>query len=364
MQRKVSWGQWSYIQNTFGELIKILRNITEQPKRILSQHNNWTKREKVGEMSTSTVRWLEKNYGNDSENSIPKYIYQESRTIRWDSYENRVVKKQTLELLYLLEQYIRNGTDEMVKNASIYKDQLQYWVRNSFIKNIHPWEGHTQVTMTFRKHPIYSQWHNWFYRLYKHGKEKVGFDYAFPLKETFALYEMWCYMRIVRIFRLKGLLSNTSGIFKSNQKGVFLNLSKNRESCIVMKNGMKLYYQRVYQYNSPEYYTYTQQMIPDIVIEHHNNLYIFDPKYRVASNLGTALGEMHKYRDGILLRQTDERLVVKIFILTPTDESGDEELRYFKSSFHQKYKMGAVQISPDGKDSVLSDVLEGIIADT
>jgi hypothetical protein len=55
-------------------------------------------------------------------------------------------------------------------------------------------------------------------------------------------------------------------------------------------------------------------LIPDIV----KGIIVFDPKYRVPGNLGTALGEMHKYRDGILCRETGERAVKEVYILTPT----------------------------------------------
>ncbi|WP_407872948.1 nuclease domain-containing protein [Paenibacillus sp. P36] len=127
---------------------------------------------------------------------------------------------------------------------------------------------------------MYRQCYQWFDLLYKHGNERIGFQYSYPLKETYALYEIWCYMQLVKVFREKGLLKDSTGIFKTNQNGLFLNFLEHNESVVKLTNGMSLYYQRVYQYNSSHFYTFTQQMKPDIVIEAGDRLYILDPKYR------------------------------------------------------------------------------------
>ncbi|WP_344341781.1 hypothetical protein, partial [Streptomyces rhizosphaericus] len=67
----------------------------------------------------------------------------------------------------------------------------------------------------------------------------------------------------------------------------------------------------------------------------------------VSANLGTALGEMHKYRDGILKRGNGEKSVKEVYILTPTKKTEAESLRYFSEDFHQAYGLGAVRLSPE-----------------
>ncbi|WP_261807826.1 nuclease domain-containing protein [Paenibacillus sp. N3.4] len=179
------------------------------------------------------------------------------------------------------------------------------------------------------------------------------------MKETFALYEIWCYMQLVKVFREKGLLKDSSGLFQIKREGLFLHFAKHNESVVHLKSGMRLSYQRVFQNNSPHFYTFTQRMVPDIVIESGDHLYILDPKYRVATNLGTALGEMHKYRDGILDCSNDERAVQNVFILTP---SASDELRYFTADFQDRYKMGAIKLTPGGDMSALSDWIDKLVA--
>lgn len=152
-------------------------------------------------------------------------------------------------------------------------------------------------------------------------------------------------MQVVKAFRKREMLQDTTELFKITREGIFLSLAEHYQSVVKLTDGLKLYYQRVYQFNSNPYYTFTQRMIPDIVIEDGKKIFILDPKYRVPSNLGTALGEMHKYRDGILDRHTNERVVQSVFILTPTQKE-QEELRYFQQSFQQRYQMGAIKLLP------------------
>jgi hypothetical protein len=84
--------------------------------------------------------------------------------------------------------------------------------------------------------------------------------------------------------------------------------------------------------------------ILNTVFEGQHEFIIFDPKYRVAANIGKALGEMHKYRDGILVRKDNTKAVREVYIVTPGEDT--ENLRYYQSSFHKTYGMGAIQLTP------------------
>lgn len=224
----------------------------------------------------------------------------------------------------------------------------------SFLQDVGNLSRSVSITQKFRKQPVYRLWYKWFDELYKHAHQGIGFDYPIPLKDTFSLYEMWCFMKLVRILREAGMVDDTRGLFKLKQEGFFLDLAENKESRIPLKNGMSLYFQRNYQYNSSPFHTYTQRMIPDIVLEGESELIVFDPKYRVAGNLGTALGEMHKYRDGILHRESGRRAVKSAFILTPGD---GEERRYFQETFHDAYRMGAIPLAPGNGTGKIEEIL-------
>lgn len=348
--RDISWTQWLYIENSFYQLKKFFSKIEMQPFRRLEKFPVMMKREKVQHSGDVTLRWLDlRGYGED----IPSNVQNVKTLETINLYENQVLKQQLKGLYRILRKYEMVEDEAVARKSARYKAIVQRWLNSPFMKEITENQGHFSITQKFRKHPVYRLWYQWFERLYKHDREGIGFDYPISLKDTFQLYEMWCFMKIVKILREDGFIQDTSGLFRTTKNGLFLDLAENKESQIKLQGGMSLYYQRTYQYNSKTYHTYTQKMIPDIVIEGEKGIIVFDPKYRVPYNLGTALGEMHKYRDGIIHRDTGERAVHEVYILTPTREELVDGMRYFHSDFHEMYSMGAIQAVPGVENRIL-----------
>lgn len=356
--RELSLAQWSYIEASFVLLTSLIRSVIERPTRVLVAREQLMRRERVKTVDTQTLAWLERNSERSSLETIPAIVKSSVREDSFNTYENRLLKRWLVELRHHLKLYGKAIPEVHGKRAEAYADRVGYWLRDSFFKQVMPYQGTTRISQVFRKHPVYRQCYQWFDRLYKHGNERIGLLYNYPLKETFALYEIWCYMQLVKVFREKGMLHDSSRLFQTKREGIFLHFAEHNESVVHLTNGMRLSYQRVFQHNSPHFYTFTQRMVPDIVIEAGDHLFILDPKYRVATNLGTALGEMHKYRDGILFRSNDERAVQNVIILTP---AVNDELRYFTADFHDRYKMGAISLAPGGDLSSLSDWIDKFV---
>ncbi|NHN34409.1 DUF2357 domain-containing protein [Paenibacillus agricola] len=357
--RLLSLAQWSYLQASFAWLASLIRQVVAQPTRVLQAREQQMRRDRVKTVDSQTMGWLERNRRRSASGTVPEIMRSSIREDSYNTYENRVIKRSLVELRHLLKLYGKASPGESATTAELYADKVGYWLREPFFKQVTPYGGAIRISQVFRKHPVYQQCYQWFERLYKHGDERIGLQYSYPLKETFALYEIWCYMQLVKVFREKGMLKNSSRLFQTTHEGLFLHFAENKESVVHLTNGMRIYYQRVYQYNSPHFYTFTQMMKPDIVIETGDHLYVLDPKYRVPANLGTALGEMHKYRDGILLRRNDERAVQNVFILTPVQS---DELRYFAADFQDRYKMGAIGLTPGGDMSSLRDWVDKLVA--
>jgi hypothetical protein len=345
ISRETSWAQWNYILRSMKVLFYLMEQLKSKSLRFLSQHEQVIRREKVKQLNPKTEIWLDKNAGRNSSSNIPQSVRTNVQYETSDIYENKVLKRQLLDLVQLLNRYIRDGEPEIGQKALKFKERILYFLRNSFLQNIPPHQGSIVISQVFRKHPLYRQWFQWFDKLYKHAQHNIGFQYQLALKDTFQLYEMWCFMQVVKAFRKRGMLQDTTKLFKVTKAGIFLTLAEHYQSMVKLTEGLKLYYQRVFQFNSNPFYTFTQRMIPDIVLEAGKKIYIFDPKYRVPSNLGTALGEMHKYRDGILERNTNDRVVQAVFILSPTEKE-QEDMRYFQQSFQQQYQMGAIRTLP------------------
>ncbi|TMV47038.1 DUF2357 domain-containing protein [Paenibacillus mesophilus] len=350
--RELSLAQWCYIESSFALLTAMIWSIIQQPIRMLQASERQMRRDRVKSVEPKTLAWMEQNRGRGTSSDIPETVKSTTRTDSYNTYENKLLKRWLVELRHLLKMYGKSVPEEQAVRAESYADKVGYWLQDPFFKQVSPYKGVIRITQVFRKHPSYRQCYHWFDRLYKHGAERIGMSYHYPLRETFALYEIWCYMQLVKLFREKGLLEDSSGLFRTTREGLFLHFAEHNESMVKLKNDMRLSYQRVFQSNSPRFYTYTQRMIPDIVIEAGDTLYVLDPKYRVAANLGTALGEMHKYRDGILRCCNDSRAVHSVFILTPVQ---DAELNYFRPDFHNRYRMGAIALTPGGDTNLLSD---------
>ena len=150
--------------------------------------------------------------------------------------------------------------------------------------------------------------------------------HSIPLKDTYHLYEIWVFMQIVKAHRENGALVDASAMFARERDGLVLNLSEKKESRIQLAGCATLAYQRWFTSATQEYMTYTHGMKPDIVLEAGGKMYIFDPKYRLDHNLPMALGEMHKYRDGIVRRSDGSRVVEEVYIVTPGPGDGSREL--------------------------------------
>lgn len=358
--RGASWTQWIYIERSFQHLRRIFRRIEKQPFSKLIKLPINQKRERVQRIDLNTLHWLDKRgYGE----LIPLDI-ETSKTLETvDVYENQVLKKQVFDLSTLIRIYINVDRLGVSKTAIKYHSIIRRWLNAPFMQEVSMHQGAYNITQKFRKHPVYRQWYQWFEQLYRHDREGIGFDYPIAMKDTFELYEMWCFMKIVRILRELNLVRETRGLYRTTDSGLFLDLAQNKESRIELRDGMSLYFQRNYQYNSGEFHTFTQRMVPDIVLEHGDKVIIFDPKYRVPGNLGTALGEMHKYRDGILHRDTGDRAVREVFILTPTSEESVDSMRYFEEWFHDRYKMGAIPVVPGDENEQLKEKLSKMVID-
>jgi predicted component of viral defense system (DUF524 family) len=167
-------------------------------------------------------------------------------------------------------------------------------------------------------------------------------------------------MQIIRTLREIGQLNDTAELFTKKDGYYFLRLAENKESVIKLNNGGKLIYQKIIQFNTNPYYSYTQRMIPDIVIDYQDKLYVLDPKYRIPANLPMALGEMHKYRDGILARDNDMTVVKEVYILTPTECYMTSDKNFYDVGYHERYRMGAYCFSPGDSNELFKEWLEKI----
>lgn len=362
--RKTSLAQWDYIDRSFYRLQQWFRDIQSRPLRRLTTNDQWIRRENVKHVTPALLAWSERHPGNgmSRELPVPELVWSGVREDTYNVYENRVLLRQLRELQHLLREYQSVSLDAIRSKAGYYLDRVNRWLRSSFLQQLQPHAGPVVVSQVFRKHPIYRNWFSWFQQLYQFNEYSIGFQNSIPLKDTYHLYEIWVFMQLVKILRENGSLLDSSDLFTLEQDGLVLNLSEKKESRIKLTGGATLAYQRRFKPSTRDYVTYTHDMIPDIVLEVEGKLYIFDPKYRIDRNLPMALGEMHKYRDGIVRSTDDSRAVEEVYIITPAD--GKENSILFGNDYMQKHRMGVYTLKPGGGNMKLAVKLMDIMRES
>ncbi|EKN71262.1 hypothetical protein BABA_02422 [Neobacillus bataviensis LMG 21833] len=359
--REPSHLQWTYIHNNISQLKRLFLQIQKYPLKRLEREKQYLKPEKIKAISPSTINWLDR-YGASqgyTDDTLPNNVMTLRSKETFDCYENRVLLGQLLELKRLLNIYVSWNYSPIKEKSEEYLDWVHHALKSPFLREIKPYHGSKFITQSFRKHPLYRNWFDWFYSLYEFKNYSFDWSYPIGLKNTYEIYEIWCYIQIIKYLRENMLLENTSDLFVKKDELYFLSLVEGNMSKMRLKNGGFVYYQRRFNSRTLPYYTYTQEMIPDIVVECDQYLVIFDPKYRVGQNLTNALAEMHQYRDGILHNETEKRIVEAVYILCPTEN----ESKIFSINYHQKYKMGALKVEPGWENQSLHITLEKLFKD-
>jgi len=239
-----------------------------------------------------------------------------------------------------------------------------------------------QVSAVFRNDPAYRR----FYRLWQDmnlGIAAVFGDFlGMPLARTFELYELWCFLRLVRAgAETWGVeqLSINELFVQDASGGVTLSA---KAVTVPVGSGWKLCFQKQYR----EYWreadgrgSYSRTMVPDIVVAGSGvpadmqQLIVLDAKYRIEEGLGNSLNSIHTYRDA-LVRETEsgrvEGIVTAAYLLSPhmaVSENGYRQTAMPGRLFHPEYRLsfrfGAVTMRPGMTQMEIGRALREIVAD-
>jgi hypothetical protein len=236
-----------------------------------------------------------------------------------------------------------------------------------------------ELTALFRNDPTYRR----FYRLWQdmnRGIAGVFGDFLnLPLKRTFELYELWCFLRLVRAgaegFGAEGL--EIGDLFISDARGA-VTLAAGAAT-VPVGGGWKLCFQKQYR----EFWveadgrgSYSRTMTPDVVASRDEGsdarLIVLDAKYRIDQGLNDALSSIHTYRDA-LVQETSGRVkgvVTAAYLLTPHTPSivgGYQQTampgRLFHPQYRADFRFGAVTLRPGMTIGEIVAALKLIVAD-
>ncbi len=243
------------------------------------------------------------------------------------------------------------------------------------------------LSTLFRNDPTYRR----FYRLWQDmnlGIAAVFGDFLdMPLARTFELYELWCFLRLVRAgveeFGPAGVM--VDDLFISDAAGG-LTVAAGAVT-VPVGGGWKLCFQKKYRefWIEPDRRgSFSRIMEPDVVAMREPGeapeggggaarLIILDAKYRINEGLNDALSSIHTYRDA-LVREVQggavEAIVRAAYLLTPfVPAIGADYLatplpgRLFHPEYRTSFRFGAVTLRPGMTMAELVAALRIIVAD-
>lgn len=246
-------------------------------------------------------------------------------------------------------------------------------------------EGPATLRMSslFRNDPVYRR----FYRLWQDmnlGLAALFGDFLqMPLARTYELYELWCFLRLLRaaIEEYGSAGVDLSGLF-IGEAGGGVTIATGAVT-VPISGGQFLSFQRKYR----EYWvedgregSFSRTMIPDVVLarpgvgKEKRSVIVLDAKYRIDEGLNDALNSIHTYRDA-LVREADggvtEGIVTAAYLLTPHVPAGvasdfrdtPSPGRLFHPMYREKFRFGAVTLRPGMSGDDLRTTLRAIVSD-
>ena len=242
------------------------------------------------------------------------------------------------------------------------------------------------LSSVFRNDPVYRR----FYRLWQDMNLSIAAIFGdflnMPLARTFELYELWCFVRLVRAatdeYGHEGV--DVSDLFVREASGA-VKIAAGAVT-VPVGSGWKLCFQKTYR----EFWletngrgSYGRIMRPDLVVgrgpeddlDNSERLIVLDAKYRIEDGLTEALNSIHTYRDA-LVHETEtgavEGIVAAAYLLAPHVPNVDIETGYrdvampgrlFHPEYRRRFRFGVVSLRPGMQVGDLRDVLTTIIAD-
>ncbi|NWE26813.1 DUF2357 domain-containing protein [Pseudomonas gingeri] len=239
-----------------------------------------------------------------------------------------------------------------------------------------------QMSSLFRNDPVYHR----FYRLWQDmnlGLAALFGDFLqMPLARTYELYELWCFLRLLRSAIQEYGTENVdlSNLFMTDAAGG-LTISA---GAITVRIGQDkvMCFQRQYR----EYWiepggegSFSRTMVPDVVLagtgfgSSQRQVIVLDAKYRINDGLNDALNSIHMYRDALVQETKSgeiEGIVTATYLLTPHTPSLSSDFkatpvpgRLFHPQYRDKFRFGAITLRPGMSSDDLRNSLKAIVSD-
>jgi PD-(D/E)XK nuclease superfamily/Domain of unknown function (DUF2357) len=238
------------------------------------------------------------------------------------------------------------------------------------------------ISALFRNDPLYRA----FYRIWQDVNLGIAAVFGnfldLPLARTFELYELWCFLRLVRAsaeeFGPSGL--DVHDLFITDAAGG-VTLAAGALT-VPVGAGWTLCFQKRYRefWTDPQKQgSYSRTMTPDVVASRESRdgtqlrMIVLDAKYRVEDGLNDALSSIHTYRDALVHEANSgkiEGIVTAAYLLTPHlptlhDDYRSTPLpgRLFHPDYRSGFRFGAVTLRPCMTIAEIAVALRLVVSD-
>lgn len=243
--------------------------------------------------------------------------------------------------------------------------------------------GKPELSSIYRNVPTYRKFFQ-IYRDFNLGLANIFGDFLqMPLARTFDLYELWCFLRLLRVAQQNlGVQPDELNKLFSYIPGSGNVTIETEAVSIPLGNGVALSFQRRFK----EYWienngtgSFSRHMIPDITFitpaaNEDGQLIVLDAKYRIDNNLNAALASIHMYRDALVSSDDQEGLsgaVRAAYLLSPhIPESSDADWkrtsmpgRLFHPDYRDTFRFGAATLKPGMSLTEIWQTLQTILKD-
>lgn len=315
-----------------------------------------------------------------------------------NTYENRVLRGFLVWLDTRMRRFLSSlasvGDDEYPEPVRLawidrlrdYRARLTHLLRLPIFADLPPELGGSRPTAVFRSHPDYAASFR-IMRAIKAGVDcREGSSVSLPIDRTYRLYEIWCYVRLLRALseEFPAFALTVSELLKEQPDTDRLGVRLLQGAGVSVKLGdrAQLIYQREYNpagHRAGRAGTLVVPARPDLVIEglpaptdepaSLDAVIVIDPKYRVGPSLYEAVRALHIYRDAII-GADGRRLVMAAVLLSPYDLGpqppvwSDAPLpdRMFFSGFRDAYRLGAVSARPGADIDTFRNLARELLA--
>jgi hypothetical protein len=322
----------------------------------------------------ATIRAIQRRGNLD----IPEHRAIRSCLVNWASWLRSVADR--LEALIGEEEVKRSARAWALRTRRL-SHKLSALLRLQLFEEVSDAPTKLMPSAIFRNDALYRR----FFRLYQDmtlGISALFGDFLqMPLAKTFELYELWCFLRLVRaateLFGLKTL--DVSRLFITDASG---GVTIAAGAVIVpIGKGYALCFQKSYRefWLEPDKRgSYSRVMTPDIVLTQTADgqpfrLVVLDAKYRIADGLNAAISSIHTYRDALVEAEDPEGvrgIVSAAYLIAPylplaADDYREAEMpgRLFHPDYRRSFRFGAATLKPGMTSIDIAKVLNALIED-